>query len=172
MEKQFYPRSCLSWRHYQNLSWDLTKSNPESAPTFASKSKRSEAAHPQLWFNSPPYRHCPSALSSAQLSHSLTSCQTHRAARYGAHIFNPGIQEAQAGASLWVLGQPGPHSETKTKSMYFQLALLNFTFTPETMTPSADLTMFLKKSSSFSFLFFPRTLNWKRKKKKKRENWS
>ena len=29
------------------------------------------------------------------------------------------------------------------------------------MTPSADLTIFLKKSSSFSFLFFPRTLNWK-----------
>lgn len=159
MEKQFYPRSCLSWRHYQNLSWDLTKSNPESAPTFASKSKRSEAAHPTD--TAPQPSPLPSCLS-------LTSCQTHRAARYGAHIFYPGIQEAQAGASLWVLGQPGPHSETKTKSMYFQLALLNFTFTPETMTPSADLTMFLKKSSSFSFLFFPRTLNWKRKKKRGR----
>ena len=33
------------------------------------------------------------------------------------------------------------------------------TFTPATRTPSADLTTFLKKSSSFSFLFFPRTLS-------------
>lgn len=34
------------------------------------------------------------------------------------------------------------------------------TFPPATMTLSAVFTTFLKKSSSFSFLFFPRTLSW------------
>lgn len=33
-------------------------------------------------------------------SDSLTICKTHRAARCGAHVFNPRIWEAQAGASL------------------------------------------------------------------------
>lgn len=39
------------------------------------------------------------------------------------------------------------------------LVLLCVTLTPATRTPSADFTTFLKKSSSFSFLFFPRTLS-------------
>lgn len=45
-----------------------------------------------------------------------------------------------------------------------------FTLTPATKTPSADFTTFLKKSSSFSFLFFPRTLSfWQQDMKKKRK---
>lgn len=44
-----------------------------------------------------------------------------------------------------------------------------FTLTPATRTPSADFTTFLKKSSSFSFLFFPRTLSfWQQDMKKKK----
>lgn len=42
------------------------------------------------------------------------------------------------------------------------LVLLFVTLTPATRTPSADFTTFLKKSSSFSFLFFPRTLSCQR----------
>lgn len=40
-----------------------------------------------------------------------------------------------------------------------KLVLVFVTLTPATRTPSADFTTFLKKSSSFSFLFFPRTLS-------------
>lgn len=39
------------------------------------------------------------------------------------------------------------------------VCVCGLTFTPATRTPSADLTTFLKKSSNFSFLFFPRTLS-------------
>lgn len=44
------------------------------------------------------------------------------------------------------------------------------TLTPATKTPSADFTTFLKKSSSFSFLFFPRTLSFWQQDMKKRRN--
>lgn len=44
------------------------------------------------------------------------------------------------------------------------------TLTPATRTPSADFTTFLKKSSSFSFLFFPRTLSYQGRKVKSNNN--